>query len=94
MHALAEACRNVSVVGAKPLAYTDGLNLGSPETPEGYHELAETIAGLKEASEALGVPVVSGNVSLYNESGGKRIPHGHGGGGGGPGGGQAGGDGL
>jgi len=74
MHALAEACRNVSVVGAKPLAYTDGLNLGSPETPEGYHELAETIAGLKEASEALGVPVVSGNVSLYNESGGKRIP--------------------
>ncbi|BAW02444.1 phosphoribosylformylglycinamidine synthase II [Thermus thermophilus] len=74
MHALAEACRNVSVVGAKPLAYTDGLNLGSPETPEGYHELQETIAGLKEASEALGVPVVSGNVSLYNESGGRRIP--------------------
>ncbi|MGC8966948.1 MAG: phosphoribosylformylglycinamidine synthase subunit PurL [Thermus sp.] len=74
MHALAEACRNVSVVGARPLAYTDGLNLGSPETPEGYHELAETLAGLKEASEALGVPVVSGNVSLYNESGGRRIP--------------------
>ena len=74
MHALAEASRNVSVVGAKPLAYTDGLNLGSPETPEGYHELQETIAGLKEASEALGLPVVSGNVSLYNESGGRRIP--------------------
>ncbi|WP_243027463.1 phosphoribosylformylglycinamidine synthase subunit PurL [Thermus albus] len=74
MHALAEACRNVSVVGARPLAYTDGLNLGSPETPEGYHELQETIAGLREASEALGVPVVSGNVSLYNESGGRRIP--------------------
>ncbi|GAB5603368.1 phosphoribosylformylglycinamidine synthase subunit PurL [Thermus sp. FJN-A] len=74
MHALAEASRNVSVVGAKPLAYTDGLNLGSPETPEGYHELQETIAGLKEASEALGIPVVSGNVSLYNESGGRRIP--------------------
>ncbi|GAA5337499.1 phosphoribosylformylglycinamidine synthase subunit PurL [Thermus antranikianii] len=74
MHALAEACRNVSVVGAKPLAYTDGLNLGSPETPEGYFELQETIAGLREASEALGVPVVSGNVSLYNESGGWRIP--------------------
>ena len=74
MHALAEACRNVSVVGAKPLAYTDGLNLGSPETPEGYFELQETIAGLREASEALGVPVVSGNVSLYNESGGRRIP--------------------
>ncbi|GAA5336290.1 MULTISPECIES: phosphoribosylformylglycinamidine synthase subunit PurL [Thermus] len=74
MHALAEACRNVSVVGAKPLAYTDGLNLGSPETPEGYYELKETIEGLKEASAALGVPVVSGNVSLYNEAGGKRIP--------------------
>ncbi|MFN4070385.1 MAG: phosphoribosylformylglycinamidine synthase subunit PurL [Thermus caldifontis] len=74
MHALAEACRNVSVVGARPLAYTDGLNLGSPETPEGYYELQETIAGLREASEALGVPVVSGNVSLYNESGGRRIP--------------------
>ncbi|WP_038058269.1 phosphoribosylformylglycinamidine synthase subunit PurL [Thermus amyloliquefaciens] len=74
MHALAEACRNVSVVGARPLAYTDGLNLGSPETPEGYFELRETIAGLREASEALGVPVVSGNVSLYNESGGRRIP--------------------
>ncbi|TBH17625.1 phosphoribosylformylglycinamidine synthase subunit PurL [Thermus thermamylovorans] len=74
MHALAEACRNVSVVGGRPLAYTDGLNLGSPETPEGYFELQETIAGLREASEALGVPVVSGNVSLYNESGGRRIP--------------------
>ncbi|MEN2981184.1 MAG: phosphoribosylformylglycinamidine synthase subunit PurL [Thermus sp.] len=74
MHALAEACRNVSVVGARPLAYTDGLNLGSPETPEGYFELKETLEGLKEASEALGVPVVSGNVSLYNESGGRRIP--------------------
>lgn len=74
MHALAEAARNVSVVGARPLAYTDGLNLGSPETPEGYYELKETVEGLKEASEALGIPVVSGNVSLYNESGGRRIP--------------------
>ncbi len=74
MHALAEAARNVSVVGARPLAYTDGLNLGSPETPEGYHELVETIRGLREASEALGIPVVSGNVSLYNETGGRRIP--------------------
>ncbi|GGM95985.1 phosphoribosylformylglycinamidine synthase subunit PurL [Thermus composti] len=74
MHALAEACRNVSVVGARPLAYTDGLNLGSPETPEGYYELKETVEGLKEASAALGVPVVSGNVSLYNEAGGRRIP--------------------
>ncbi len=74
MHALAEACRNVSVVGATPLAYTDGLNCGNPETPEGYYELAETIEGLREASLALGVPVVSGNVSLYNEGPTYRIP--------------------
>ncbi|MGQ9735315.1 MAG: phosphoribosylformylglycinamidine synthase subunit PurL [Thermaceae bacterium] len=74
MHALAEASRNVSVVGAKPLAYTDGLNLGSPETPEGYHELKETLEGLAEASHALGLPAVSGNVSLYNEGPTHRIP--------------------
>ncbi|MGQ9692118.1 MAG: phosphoribosylformylglycinamidine synthase subunit PurL [Thermaceae bacterium] len=74
MHALAEASRNVSVVGAKPLAYTDGLNLGSPETPGGYHELKETLEGLAEASHALGLPAVSGNVSLYNEGPTHRIP--------------------
>ncbi|PZA08970.1 MULTISPECIES: phosphoribosylformylglycinamidine synthase subunit PurL [unclassified Meiothermus] len=74
MHALAEATRNVSVVGAKPLAYTDGLNCGNPETPHGYYELSETIAGLAEASRALSVPVVSGNVSLYNEGPSYRIP--------------------
>lgn len=74
MHALAEASRNVSVVGARPLAYTDGLNLGSPETPEGYFELKETIEGLKEASLVLGLPAVSGNVSLHNEGPTSRIP--------------------
>ncbi|MDW8425524.1 MAG: phosphoribosylformylglycinamidine synthase subunit PurL [Meiothermus sp.] len=74
MHALAEAARNVSVVGARPLAYTDGLNCGNPETPEGYFELSETILGLAEASKALGLPVVSGNVSLYNEGPSYRIP--------------------
>ncbi len=74
MHALAEAARNVSVVGGRPLAYTDGLNCGNPETPEGYFELSETIQGLAEASEALGLPVVSGNVSLYNEGPSYRIP--------------------
>ncbi|GIW25063.1 phosphoribosylformylglycinamidine synthase subunit PurL [Meiothermus sp.] len=74
MHALAEAARNVSVVGARPLAYTDGLNLGNPETPEGYFELSETVYGLAEASKALGLPVVSGNVSLYNEGPNHRIP--------------------
>ncbi len=74
MHALAEASRNVSVVGARPLAFTDGLNLGNPETPEGYYELKETIEGLREAASALGLPVVSGNVSLYNEGPTRRIP--------------------
>ncbi|MDX2004068.1 MAG: phosphoribosylformylglycinamidine synthase subunit PurL [Meiothermus sp.] len=74
MHALAEACRNVSVVGGKPLAYTDGLNCGNPETPHGYFELSETIHGLAEASKALGIPCVSGNVSLYNEGPSYRIP--------------------
>lgn len=74
MHALAEAARNVSVVGGRPLAYTDGLNCGNPETPEGYFELSETIKGLAEASRALGIPVVSGNVSLYNEGPNYRIP--------------------
>jgi phosphoribosylformylglycinamidine synthase II len=74
MHALAEATRNVSVVGGRPLAYTDGLNCGNPETPHGYYELSETIGGLAEASRALGIPVVSGNVSLYNEGPSYRIP--------------------
>ncbi len=74
MHALAEATRNVSVVGARPLAYTDGLNCGNPETPQGYFELSETIQGLAQASHALGLPVVSGNVSLYNEGPNYRIP--------------------
>ncbi|MCL6567997.1 MAG: phosphoribosylformylglycinamidine synthase subunit PurL, partial [Meiothermus silvanus] len=74
MHALAEAARNVSVVGGTPLAYTDGLNCGNPETLHGYFELSETIRGLAEASKALGIPVVSGNVSLYNEGPSYRIP--------------------
>lgn len=74
IHALAEATRNVSVTGAKPLAYTDGLNCASPEHPAGYFELSETIHGLAEASEALGIPCVSGNVSLYNEGPSYRIP--------------------
>lgn len=74
MHALAEATRNVSLVGATPLAYTDGLNCASPEHPAGYFELSETVHGLVEASKALGIPCVSGNVSLYNEGPSYRIP--------------------
>jgi phosphoribosylformylglycinamidine synthase subunit PurL len=65
---VAEAYRNLSCVGAEPVAVTDCLNFGSPEKPDGYFQLAECIEGMSEACEALGTPVVSGNVSLYNET--------------------------
>ena len=67
-HAVAEACRNVSCVGGRPLAVTNCLNFGSPEKPAGYYQLREAVRGMGDACRALGVPVVSGNVSLYNES--------------------------
>ncbi|MCS7051329.1 MAG: AIR synthase-related protein, partial [Thermomicrobium sp.] len=73
-HAVAEATRNVSCVGAEPLAITDCLNFGNPERPEVYYQLVQAIEGMAEACEALGVPVVSGNVSLYNETEGRSIP--------------------
>jgi phosphoribosylformylglycinamidine synthase subunit PurL len=65
---VAEAYRNLSCVGARPLAITNCLNFGSPEKPEGYYQLAESIEGMAQACEALETPVVSGNVSLYNET--------------------------
>ena len=65
---VAEAYRNLSCVGAEPVAVTDCLNFGSPEKPDGYYQLAECIKGMSEACEVLGTPVVSGNVSLYNET--------------------------
>jgi phosphoribosylformylglycinamidine synthase II len=65
---VAEAYRNLSCVGAEPVAVTDCLNLGSPEKPDGYFQLAECVEGMSRACEALGTPVVSGNVSLYNET--------------------------
>ena len=71
--AVAEACRNVSCVGAEPIALTDCLNFGNPERPEVYYQLEECIKGMADACRALGVPVVSGNVSLYNESGAQAI---------------------
>ncbi len=71
--AVAEACRNVSCVGARPLAITDCLNFGNPENLQVYHQLEQAIRGMAEASRALGVPVVSGNVSLYNEVDGRAI---------------------
>jgi phosphoribosylformylglycinamidine synthase II len=68
------AARNVACAGGKPLALTDCLNFGNPEKPEIGWELAETIEGIAEAAETLGIPVVSGNVSLYNETAGRAIP--------------------
>ncbi len=66
--AVAEACRNVSCVGATPVALTDGLNFGNPEKPDVQYQLGEATAGMALAAERLGVPVTSGNASLYNEA--------------------------
>ena len=71
--AVAEAARNVVCAGAEPLALTDCLNFGNPEKPEVYYQLEQCIRGMADACEALGVPVVSGNVSLYNETNGVPI---------------------
>jgi phosphoribosylformylglycinamidine synthase len=70
--AVAEAARNIVATGARPLAVTDCLNLANPDRPEVFWELEETIAGLAQACRALEVPVVSGNVSLYNDSSGEN----------------------
>jgi phosphoribosylformylglycinamidine synthase subunit PurL len=64
-----EAYRNLSCVGAEPIAITNCLNFGSPEKPDSYYQLAACIEGMAEACESLSTPVVSGNVSLYNETG-------------------------
>ncbi len=71
--AVAEACRNIAVTGAEPVALTDGLNFGNPETPDVQFQLNESIAGMREAADAFGIPIVSGNASLYNESAGTAI---------------------
>jgi phosphoribosylformylglycinamidine synthase subunit PurL len=72
--AVMEAALNVACAGGEPLALTDCLNFGNPEKPEIGWELREAIEGIARAAESLGIPVVSGNVSLYNETGGTPIP--------------------
>ncbi|MGB7286425.1 MAG: phosphoribosylformylglycinamidine synthase subunit PurL [Salaquimonas sp.] len=71
--AVAECYRNLTAVGAEPLATTDNLNFGNPEKPEIMGQLVFAIKGIGEACEALEMPIVSGNVSLYNETHGEAI---------------------
>ncbi|HSD09422.1 MAG TPA: phosphoribosylformylglycinamidine synthase subunit PurL [Candidatus Binatia bacterium] len=72
--ALCEAARNLVVSGARPLGLSDCLNFGNPEKPEVMWQFQQSIAGIRDACLALGVPVVSGNVSFYNDTEGRSIP--------------------
>jgi phosphoribosylformylglycinamidine synthase len=72
--AVAEAWRNLIAVGARPLALTDNLNFGNPEKPHAMGQFVGCLAGIGEAARALDFPIVSGNVSLYNETSGVGIP--------------------
>jgi phosphoribosylformylglycinamidine synthase len=72
-HAVAETARNVSCVGGEPLAVTDCLNFGNPERPEIMWQFEQACLGIADACAALETPVVSGNVSLYNETEGKAV---------------------
>ncbi|MFC6170770.1 phosphoribosylformylglycinamidine synthase subunit PurL [Loigolactobacillus jiayinensis] len=71
--AVCEAARNIVASGGVPLGITDCLNFGSPEEPESFYELAQATKGMSAACQALATPVISGNVSLYNESNGTAI---------------------
>jgi phosphoribosylformylglycinamidine (FGAM) synthase-like enzyme len=71
--AVAEAVRNLACVGAEPVGLTDCLNFGNPERPEVSWQFREAVRGMSEACRALGVPVISGNVSFYNETEGTSI---------------------
>lgn len=73
MSAVAEAARNLVCVGATPLAVTDNLNFGNPEKPEIYYQLYYSVEGIKDACLHFETPVISGNVSLYNEHSGSPI---------------------
>ncbi|WP_027390372.1 phosphoribosylformylglycinamidine synthase subunit PurL [Chrysiogenes arsenatis] len=68
---VAEGARNIACTGAKPLAISDCLNFGNPEKPETMYQFVECVRGIKEACRELGIPVISGNVSLYNETAGQ-----------------------
>jgi phosphoribosylformylglycinamidine synthase subunit PurL len=72
--AVLDAARNVACAGGEPIGLTDCLNFGNPEKPEIAWELEQAIEGIAQAAEALGIPVVSGNVSLYNDTDGRSIP--------------------
>ena len=74
MQAVAEAVRNLACVGAEPVGVTDCLNFGNPENPEILWQFREAVRGISEACRAFEVPVISGNVSLYNETEGRSIP--------------------
>jgi len=74
MIAVVESARNVVCAGAEPLGITDCLNFGNPEKPAIMWQFAEAVRGIRDACVALGVPVVSGNVSFYNETEGHAIP--------------------
>jgi phosphoribosylformylglycinamidine synthase len=71
--AVAEACRNLVCSGAEPIGLTDCLNFGNPEKPEVMDQFSRSVDGIASACNALGVPIVSGNVSLYNETDGRSI---------------------
>lgn len=71
--AVAECWRNLTATGAEPLAATDNLNFGNPERPEIMGQLVHAVKGIGDACRALGFPIVSGNVSLYNETNGRGI---------------------
>ncbi len=71
--AVAEACRNLTATGARPLAATDNLNFGNPERPQIMGQFVGAVRGIAEACAALDVPIVSGNVSFYNETDGQPI---------------------
>jgi phosphoribosylformylglycinamidine synthase len=74
VQAVLGAARNVACAGGEPIGLTDCLNFGNPEKPAIAYEVAQAIEGIAQAAEALGVPVVSGNVSLYNDTDGRSIP--------------------